>query len=115
LETARGDGYQTARTRKKIRRTLAALIKARDGYRCVYCQRKKGRGVRLTLDHVVAHSEGGADTAANLVTCCMRCNVARGVNDIDLFAEWLRRRGIGDAHIEARVLRAISTPLPGAE
>ena len=71
--------------------------------------------VKLTLDHVVAHSEGGADTAANLVACCMRCNVARGVSDVDLFAEWLRRRGIGDGGVEKRVIQAISTPLAPAK
>ena len=99
------------RRRKKIPAELAARIFARDGRRCVYCGRAATKAVTLTLDHVVAHSEGGADTAANLVTCCMWCNVARGVSDVDLFAEWLRRRGIGDGGIEQRVIRAISTPL----
>jgi hypothetical protein len=32
--------------------------------------------------------------------------------DVDLFCEYLRRRGIGDGKAEPRVLRAISLPLP---
>lgn len=102
----------TKRPRRRIPAALSAAIKRRDGHRCVYCQRARSKTVKLTLDHVVAHSEGGADHPANLVTCCMRCNVARGINDVDLFAEWLRRRNLAPEGIEARVLRAISTPLP---
>lgn len=64
----------------------------------------------LTLDHVVPHSLGGADVAANLVTCCSDCNVRRATFPVDLFAELLRREGA--TGVEARVLKAISTPLP---
>ena len=105
----------TSRPRKKITATLTARIFARDGHRCVYCRRKASDAVQLTLDHVVPHSEGGADNAANLVTCCLWCNTRRGVNDFDLFAEWLRRRDLGDADIESRVLEALSKPLPPAK
>jgi hypothetical protein len=54
----------------------------RDRYRCVYC------GVRLTfsefdggrdpdhatVDHVIAHENGGESTIDNSVACCRRCN-----------------------------------------
>jgi 5-methylcytosine-specific restriction endonuclease McrA len=98
--------------RKPIPAPLRTAIKARDGHRCVYCQRAASKTVRLTLDHVVVYSEGGPDLATNLVTACMDCNRDRGISDIDHFAEWLRRRNRGDTGIEARVLKAISTPLP---
>lgn len=111
----------TSRPRRKIPAALRDAIFERDGHVCVYCQLAKhtqkclyckGRKASLTLDHVVPHVYRGSDTAENLVTSCACCNGSRGVTDIDLFAEWLRRHNRGDVAIEARVLKAISKPLP---
>lgn len=60
-----------AQSRKISRRALFA----RDGFRCVYCGRG---GVRLTLDHVVPRSRGGASDWENVVTSCAPCNLRKG-------------------------------------
>ena len=57
--------------RKISRRALFA----RDGWRCVYCGTTSGR---LTLDHVVPRSRGGASTWENVVTSCAPCNLRKG-------------------------------------
>jgi 5-methylcytosine-specific restriction endonuclease McrA len=49
----------------------------RDGYRCVYCGRRCGElgpRERLTRDHLVPRSKGGADEWLNVVTACSSCN-----------------------------------------
>ena len=50
----------------------------RDGHRCVYCG-----GGATTVDHVMPRSRGGADTWANLVACCVRCNNDKGNRTAD--------------------------------
>ena len=49
-------------------------IKARDEYSCVYC----GSTEELTIDHVRPKAKGGSTTANNCVTCCKKCNQAKG-------------------------------------
>ena len=54
------------------------IIFNRDSFKCGYCgARPNEDGVKLTLDHVVPFSKGGADTAENLWTSCVRCNLAK--------------------------------------
>lgn len=54
-------------------------IYLRDGLACVYCGNGVENGTKLTLDHLIPYSKGGAITdAMNLVTCCHRCNSTRG-------------------------------------
>lgn len=49
----------------------------RDRNRCQYCGlRFKTRD--LNLDHVVPLSRGGRSTWANVVCCCLRCNMTKG-------------------------------------
>ena len=57
--------------RKISRRALFA----RDGWKCVYCGSANGR---LTLDHVVPRSRGGASVWENVVTSCAPCNLRKG-------------------------------------
>ncbi len=52
-------------------------IYARDHNRCQYCG-KKFHTSELTLDHVVPRSRGGGASWANLVCCCVTCNVRKG-------------------------------------
>ena len=77
------------------RRSRRDFVFDRDGDRdrCVYCDGPQ-RGPtfldrvpnRLTLDHLIPTSKGGRTVRSNLVTCCNRCNNARGDKDI---VEWL--------------------------
>ncbi len=49
-------------------------VMRRDDYTCQYC----GKKTKLTIDHVIPKSRGGADTWENLTTACERCNVKKG-------------------------------------
>lgn len=53
-------------------------IYLRDGLACAYCGIGIEQDAKLTLDHLKPHSAGGSNEAANLVTCCHRCNSSRG-------------------------------------
>jgi 5-methylcytosine-specific restriction endonuclease McrA len=57
------------------RRISRRALFARDGWRCVYCGTSSGR---LTLDHVVPRSRGGASVWENVVTACAPCNLGKG-------------------------------------
>lgn len=46
-----------------------------DSHTCVYCGL---HDANLTVDHVIARSEGGADILQNLVACCLPCNTKKG-------------------------------------
>ncbi|MFP4105859.1 MAG: HNH endonuclease [Phycisphaerae bacterium] len=52
-------------------------IFARDRNRCQYCG-KRFPTSELTLDHVVPRSQGGKMSWANIVCCCVACNVKKG-------------------------------------
>lgn len=56
-------------------------IKARDGYRCVYC----GSTEDLTIDHVKPRCFGGETNSSNCVTACRPCNQAKGSKHLDVF------------------------------
>jgi len=47
----------------------------RDGHRCQYCG---AMDERLSIDHVIPRSRGGADTWENVTTACLPCNVRKG-------------------------------------
>jgi 5-methylcytosine-specific restriction endonuclease McrA len=53
--------------------TKRAVI-ARDAGMCQYCGTTSGR---MTVDHVVPRSRGGADSWANWVCACFSCNQAK--------------------------------------
>lgn len=50
---------------------------ARDDHRCQYCGKAEPMH-KLSLDHVVPRSHGGATTWENIVCCCLRCNSRKG-------------------------------------
>jgi 5-methylcytosine-specific restriction endonuclease McrA len=69
------------RKHRRVRSRVAALTNEhlflRDGHRCVYCgrhRRELGPRERLTRDHLVPRSKGGADEWLNVVTACSSCN-----------------------------------------
>jgi len=49
----------------------------RDRFSCQYCNTKLPAH-KLTLDHVLPKSRGGASTWENLVTACLKCNNIKG-------------------------------------
>lgn len=67
--------------RQAVYRDLRAAIYVRDAFCCRYCLSDSGG--RLTLDHIVPVSRGGTNAPSNLVTCCKKCNLAKGDGPID--------------------------------
>lgn len=61
---------------------LRFSVLKRDGYRCQICGRDAQDGVKLEVDHKVAHVKGGTADAVNLWTLCFDCN--RGKRDDNL-------------------------------
>ena len=63
------------RVPKAVQRKISRrALFARDDWRCQYC----GSSGRLTLDHVVPRSRGGASVWENVVTSCAPCNHRKG-------------------------------------
>ncbi len=50
---------------------------SRDNFTCQYCHRSYPAH-KLTYDHIVPRSKGGATTWTNVVTSCQRCNLKKG-------------------------------------
>lgn len=57
-----------------------ACLEAYD-YKCAYC----GTEYELTIDHIVAVSQGGYNYAFNLVPACKHCNSSKAAHEI---VEW---------------------------
>jgi len=74
MKTKEKQGWQG---RRWIRDEKRLAIYLRDGLACVYCGATVEDGVMLTLDHLQPRSKGGRNDAANLVTCCKKCNSSR--------------------------------------
>jgi len=53
------------------------LIFIRDDYICQYCGKPVSER-NATVDHVIPKSQGGPWSWTNLVTCCEKCNQAKG-------------------------------------
>ena len=64
---------QWIRTEKRL------AIYLRDRFTCIYCLRDLHDAAPsdITLDHVVARSNGGSNRENNLVTACRICNCSR--------------------------------------
>lgn len=74
----------------------------RDGHRCVYCGRHRRDLLpreRLTRDHLVPRSKGGANVWLNVVTACSSCNhhkndrLAEEVGRVPRVTPWVPSRG----------------------
>lgn len=79
-------------------------IYLRDGLSCAWCGESVETGVKLTLDHVVPHCQGGTNKESNLVTCCKRCNDSRGKRSLTVFAGAVA--GYLNHGLTAKVIRA---------
>jgi hypothetical protein len=64
----------------------AATTRA-SGLACAYCGDSVENGTKLTLDHLKPYVKGGSNHESNLVTCCHRCNSARGSRPVAAFAK----------------------------
>jgi len=61
--------------KRSSKHKLKGMVKQRFNGSCAYC----GSTPRfLTLDHIVARSQGGLDVKSNLVAVCQRCNRSKG-------------------------------------
>ena len=89
-----------------IRDEKRLAIYLRDGLACAYCGDTVEHGAQLSLDHIVPRSKGGNNLPANLVTCCARCNSARGNRPLSKFAVAVADyTGVDSAEIVKRVRR----------
>ncbi len=67
----------------------AKRIRERDGNRCLYCRAVDGP---MHLDHVIPRSQGGADTADNLIVACASCNSRRQDMSLRRYMRYLREQ-----------------------
>lgn len=74
-EVASLKSYVKLRKEKGVKFSRQNII-SRDSNRCAYCF-----GIfptkELTLDHVLARSKGGGTNWANIVSCCLACNLKK--------------------------------------
>lgn len=56
----------------------------RDDYTCKYCGKQLTR-FSATLDHIHPVSEGGDNSAENLVTACLQCNAKKNSQELSSF------------------------------
>jgi hypothetical protein len=75
----------------------------RDGFACVYCNRKPPT-VLLECDHVIAVASGGPDDINNLVTACADCNRGKGARDLSAIPPTLEQIAEQMREREAQVL-----------
>lgn len=59
--------------------------------RCAYCNKLPPQGERLTMEHIIPLSRGGAHSEGNITPACSRCNLEK--ND-RLLIEWRAGRRI---------------------
>lgn len=107
-----------------IRSTTRVGIYLRDGLCCVYCLQDWSID-GLTIDHIVARSEGGGNEHANLISACMRCNAmkryagtwerfseALGVDQKSLLVRLQEQAQPLTRHIRRRANHAVKFPPP---
>lgn len=60
---------------RKISQLLQRKIRKRANYLCEYCHAdERWQFVEFTIDHIIPHSAGGADSFENLALACFHCN-----------------------------------------
>ena len=101
-----------------VRQEKRLAIYLRDGLACAYCGAGVEDGAILSLDHLRPDSQGGGNHESNLVTCCSRCNSARGNRSVEAFcrsvADYLDH-GITAEEIERHVRACVRRTLPKEE
>lgn len=79
----------TTLTRRRAGLTESVRRSILDGASCYYC----GTSEPSQVDHVVPFSRGGADTPANFVAACSRCNLDKSDMTIDEWEHDRKARG----------------------
>jgi 5-methylcytosine-specific restriction endonuclease McrA len=65
-------------------------ILERDNFQCFYCGKTSYRDrAELHLDHIHPKSKGGKDTASNLVTACIDCNLEKHAHSLTILPDLL--------------------------
>ncbi len=88
--------------RRSAKHRLKGKAKQQFGGKCAYCG---ARSRSLTLDHIVARSQGGLDVRSNLVAVCQRCNLSKGSRPL---WDWWQASACWD---EQRALQLAATVL----
>lgn len=65
------------RVPRRTRTLSRKSILARDQHTCQYCHSTE-QPAKLTLDHIIPRSRGGANAWENLVAACFTCNNVKG-------------------------------------
>lgn len=105
-----GKRSSTARDLSPIKRCAVIL---RGGGRCVWCESPLDDRA-ATVDHLVPVQAGGTNATANLVSCCRRCNSARGWG-WEQAARHLTALGLDPlARLDAALAQAIRQPVDWA-
>lgn len=68
--------------RRPLNTRLRFEVLERDSFNCQYCGGGSGNDV-LNVDHIWAHSLGGADAEWNLITSCFTCNIGKADKKVD--------------------------------
>ncbi|MAI68967.1 MAG: hypothetical protein CML79_05165 [Rhodobiaceae bacterium] len=55
-----------------------ALILARQGWVCGYCDKLLNVGDNIHIDHIKPFSKGGMTVLDNGIACCESCNLSKG-------------------------------------
>ena len=77
----------------RIPLNLRRRVIERDGKWCVYCDEDL-TDKEIHMDHVIAESQGGETSYANLQVTCRKCNLAKGVLNESEFMDRLRTRAM---------------------
>jgi hypothetical protein len=97
-----------------IRKEKRLSIYLRDGLACVWCGQAVEDGIKLTLDHLIPHSQGGSNQADNLVTSCHMCNSSRGARAWKIFADVVatyRNHGLTTKQLTRYITATVKRPL----
>jgi 5-methylcytosine-specific restriction endonuclease McrA len=94
------------------RKISRRAVFARDGWSCVYCGLSGGR---LTLDHVVPRSRGGAHTWENCVAACRTCNSRKADRLLEELGWALRVKPVAPHRAPGGIMVLAVEPLPAWE
>lgn len=101
------------RFRRKDIKFSRANIYARDKFQCRYCEHKF-ESQDLTFDHVIPKRYGGKTEWTNIVTCCYRCNRAKGGRTLKESGLKLPKKPIKPDWVPFLIITISSRSVPGS-